>query len=139
MSSDTIAELMRQRAALQETMGARRRQIKAAAQKQRTDEKKAARAWQLTLGMTRVVIIAYVLAGHTAVPAARYLTVRARKRQWPPRSEEELQVMVEDAYLAAPIAEINSLCDLNNPLDPTAMKTAARWSEEWRLAQWARR
>ena len=99
-----------------------------------------AKVWVLTPFLKSAVLIAYVLAGYTADPAARYLATVARKRGWPDKSEDDLRREAEEVFLAwDDMEELAALTCLENPSNPEATKVAVRVVEEWRLAQWVLR
>lgn len=133
---DRVAELQAQQACVDEKLALLKKQAKAAKQKQKDLAKKAKKLWQLTPFMNAVALIVYVLAGYTAIPAARYLMAEAARRKWPEKSEEELRRLVEDVFLNSEETDIACLCDLARPRNAKAAKAAVRWTEEWRLAVW---
>ena len=124
--------LLERRAALRAALaevGREKKKIKRA-------QVKEAKVWVLTPFLKSVVLIAYVLAGYTADPAARYLATVARKRGWPDKSEGDLRREAEEMFLAwDDMEQLAALTCLANPSNPKAAKAAVRVVEEWRLAQ----
>lgn len=113
--------------------------------KARADQRRAqlalARQWQVSTEERRTAVIIYVLAGHTAQPAAKYLAARGRIRHWPDRSERELCSLVDSLFVEEYTADADgliALCDEGSPSDPAAMAAAAGYVEEWRLFAWAK-
>ena len=83
-------------------------------------------------------LIIYALAGYVAEPAANFLKNSGRQRHCPDKSEEELERMVEDAFLQVCVEELARLTDFADPSDAAAMKKAASVVEQRRLTVWAR-
>ena len=132
---EAMDALLERRAALRAALaevGREKKKIKRA-------QVKEAKVWVLTPFLKSVVLIAYVLAGYTADPAARYLATVARKRGWPDKSEGDLMREAEEVFLACDEDELAALTCLGNPSNPEAAKAAVRVVEEWRLAQWVLR
>ena len=134
--SDRGAALRAQLAAVSRDLSAVRQQARSERRRQGREDKRNERAWRLSEWQRHVLLIIYTLAGYNAPPASKFLASEALRRKWPPKSDEELQVIVEDAFLEVPEAKLADLCYLPEPLDPAAAKEAVRWAEEWRLAKW---
>ena len=127
-SEDLRARLQEQRAALK----AVNRHINGARRARARQARAAAKAWQLTEHMRRVVLIAQ----HYALvlePSVVYLKQQGRQRGWPVQSDEDLANMVGDMVLAADVTELGALISM---LDGAALKDAMKAVEEWRLAAW---
>ena len=128
--------LLERRAALRAALadiGREKKKVKRA-------QAKGAQEWVLTPFLKSAVLIAYVLAGYTAEPAARYLATVARKRGWPDKSEDDLRREAEEVFLACgDMGQLAALTCLENPSNPEAARVAVRVVEEWRLAQWVSR
>ena len=128
--------LLERRAALRAALAEVGREKKSVKKAQVKD----AKVWVLTPFLKSAVLIAYVLAGYAADPAARYLATVARKRGWPSKSEDDLKREAEEVFLAwDDMEELAALTRLENPSNPEAAKVAVRVVEEWRLAQWVLR
>ena len=128
---DLRARLQEQRAALK----AVNRHINGARRARARQARAAAKAWQLTEHMRRVVLIAQ----HYALvlePSVVYLKQQGRQRGWPVQSDEDLANMVGDMVLAADVTELGALISMEVPLDGAALKDAMKAVEEWRLAAW---
>ena len=132
--------LLERKAVLRAALAEIGREKKAMARKVKSAEERRRTAWVLTPFVRDVVLIAYVLAGYTADPAAKYLATEARKRSWPSKSEEDLKKEAEDVFLRCEdMAELADLTCLTCPAHVGATKVAVRVVEEWRLAQWVAR
>lgn len=94
------------------------------------------REWVFTKWLTDVVLILYALAGYDAWLAKTFLTRAAAKRRWTPQTDDALQRIVEDAFLAVDVDALAGLVDMNSPTNKLAMKTAVKFFEEGRLAAW---
>ena len=108
---EAMDALLERRAALRAALaevGREKKKIKRA-------QVKEAKVWVLTPFLKSVVLIAYVLAGYTADPAARYLATVARKRGWPDKSEGDLMREAEEVFLACDEDELAALTCLGNP------------------------
>jgi hypothetical protein len=116
-------------------MAAARSSLKTMRQRQKDASR---RAWVLAVWLTHVVLILYSLAGYDGRVARQYLVLAAKRRRWPQRSDGEIMRLVDDVFLAADVHDVAALADLTDPHDPSAMKAAARFYGEWRLAEWAR-
>ena len=106
---------------------------------EQAEERRQARAWRLTPWLRNVVLILYFLTNHAKEPIVVYLKTVARRRKWPPLSDEEVVRRIDDLYLAVDMGELTALADTENPTDASAMKEASRVCEEWRLAKWVER
>ena len=101
----------------------------------------AARCWRVDGWLLNAVVIAYT-AEWEVEPAAQLLTMAARRRQWPPKSEAELARLVEDVfsmYWDASKADFPALIDADAPADAKAMRAANAALDEWRVVRWALR
>ena len=133
---DRSAELQANVDAVNKEIAATRKRLRAEADKQKQERRKEKNAWKLKEGLRNVLLIAYVLAGYTAIAAAKYLIGEAARRKWSVKPEEEVRMLIEDLFLAATEQELADLCHLPDPKDPRAAKMAVRLVEEWRLAAW---
>ena len=96
-----------------------------------------AREWRLTEEMLEIVLICFSLAGGVADAAVVYLTLEAQRHRWAPKTDNELVLIVADAFLGADRAHIASLCDFDNPYDSGALKRGVALVEEWHSQAWA--
>lgn len=130
---DSLLERQRaNRAALAENRRAMRSEEKA-------EEQRRAKIWRVTPWLRNVILILYVLASHSKEPVLKYLATVARRRKWPPLSDEDVGRALDDLYLEISMEELMALADKDSPADPSAMREASRVYEEWRLAKWAER
>ena len=109
MEPDVHGGLQRQQADLKAALAATTRQLR----KARASARAHAREWVLSESLQHTALIIYVLAGHDADPAARYLATAGRVRQWPEKPAFELLTLVEDLFLASDVDELvatPSLC-----------------------------
>ena len=128
--------LLDKRAALRTALAEVSREKK----KKKRAQLKDAKAWVFTPFLKEAVLVMYVLAGYAADPAARYLAMEARKRQWPSQTEDDLKRKAEEVFLeCSDMGWLAELTCLESPSNPAAMKVAVRVVEEWRLAQWVLR
>ena len=106
--------------------------------RQRNAGKAAAedRAWKLVGALLNIVLIIYTLADCEAVPAITFLQKRRLQFHWPARSDDDVRVIVEEAYLAADVDELVALTYASAPSDIGAFRIAVRIVEGWRIAQW---
>ena len=135
MLSDSVQALAARKATLDAELAAARRELKTERQRQK-DAKR--RVWVLSEWLSSVVLILYSLAGHTSTVARLFLARAARKRKWPAKTEEQLNTIIEDKFLAVDVDHLTGLADLEAPTDPSAMKAAAKFYEEWRLVEWVK-
>ena len=77
-------------------------------------------------------MIIYMLAAYRAVPASKFLQLAGRKRRWPERSGEELDILVEALFVQCDVGVLAHRCDLEDPEDPAALTEALKHVEEWR-------
>ena len=104
--------------------------------KQKADyqEQAAKKQWLVAGPLLNMVLMIYVLAGYTTKPAAKYLIIAARKRQWPEKPEAEVMRLVGDKFAEARhIEEVAALIDADTAPDRAALKEAIAFVEEWRL------
>jgi hypothetical protein len=132
-----MGEIQEQGRAVREALADTTKAIEQERRRGREATRRAAKAWRLTEGLRRPVLILYLLADYTADAAVRYLSTGGKRRHWPPKSDEELAAVVEECFLHADADELAALADTGNPLDVAAMKAAQRYLEEWHLVTWA--
>ena len=106
---------------------------------EKAEEKRRAKIWRITPWLRNVVLILCLFASHAKEPVLKYMATVARRRKWPPLSDEEVGRAVDDLYLEVSMEELVALADKEKPTDPSAMREASRVYEEWRLAKWAER
>ena len=135
MSASRAEELAQQLSSLQEQLASGRSELTKAKQKRKDSQR---REWKLTPWLRHVVVDVYVLGGYSAVPAGCYLARAAARRCWEAKSEEDLQTIVEDAFLETGDQELELLTNEDNSTDQSALREAVRFLEEWRLAGWAK-
>jgi hypothetical protein len=134
-----MEELQRRREELNSSLREVRLEAKREKQKGRDTKKSEASAWRLSTALLHTLLIIYSLAGYTAEPAVKFLAVSGRKRRWPFRSDDALQVMVEDQFLQVDADHLACLTDLDDPVDAAAMRQALSYVEQWRLFAWVER
>jgi hypothetical protein len=138
MSGDRVSELQQQKRELDAALAEGRRQEKRARLHERDAQRSAARSWQLGPFLAHTALIIYSLAGYTAAPAGKFILNAGRQRQWPDKTEEDLEKMVEDLFLDISLEELDALTDQGSPADERAMKKALAVVEEWKLVVWAK-
>ena len=84
------------------------------------------------------MLICFSLAEGIPDPAVVFLSQTGRQRGWAPKADDELALMVYDAYLAADTDDIIALCDFDSPRDSPALASAVGIVEQWRCATWAK-
>ena len=104
MSSETVEALAARSAALDDNLVVVRRELAKARQAQKDSKR---RQWYLTDWLQHVILILYYLAGYRPGVAIHYLAASARKRKWPRKADEELRVLVEDAFLNVDLSLIH--------------------------------
>lgn len=119
-------------AALAET----KRLLRDARRQQKRREQSEAKAWNLAPLLVRTLLIIYSLADRAT--AVQYLVNFGRKRHWSEKPEGEVQLTIENLFLAADVDHLASLTDVGNPGDAEAMKMALPYVEQWRIVAWAR-
>jgi hypothetical protein len=114
----------------------KRKEMEVRAQMKRAKrlEENAGRAWQLSVFMTHVVLIAYSLCNYSTPAAVKYLAIAGRRRRWPARPEAELHELVEHVFLECDPDELAELASIRNPKHPAAFAEAVKYSERWELA-----
>ena len=133
MSSDSVQVLAARKAELDATLAETRKELRRERQLAKDARR---RVWVLSQWLTNVVLILYSFAGHTPIVARLFLARAALSRGWPAKGDEELDTIVEDKFLGADVEHLAGLSDLDAPADPSAMKVARRYFEEWRLVEW---
>jgi hypothetical protein len=126
----TLDQLKMERQELKRKAGEVRAQMKRA----KRLEESAGRAWQLSVFMTHVVLIAYSLCNYATPAAVKYLASTGRRRRWPERPEAELHELVENVFLECDPDELAELASIRNPKHPEAFAEAVKYSERWELA-----
>ena len=102
-----------------------------------------AREWCLKEKFRRACLVIFDQAGGNTEPCAVYLEMVGRYCRWAPKENAELRTMAEDIFLDAVATEDGvqayaALADLSNPSDPSAVREALSYSEEWHVVEWAR-
>ena len=137
MDVGLVAEL-RQRKRL---LAAERSALCLAAKRRRGQERatKASedRQWHLADFLLHVTLILFVLADCKVEPPVLELLKRqGRQRHWADRSDDELTLVVEDAFRDADLGYVASLSDVEEPSDPRAMLVAVGHMLQWCVASW---
>jgi hypothetical protein len=136
--SSKLEGLLAERQRLKGEMAATREQIKREHQMAEAAAKAAARQWQLTPWLKKVVLGIYVNAGYQAAPAVRFLQTTASKRSWAKKDGDELERMIEDLFAEADLEELVGWSSFEEPSDPSAIKEVVRYVQDWRTAEYAR-
>ena len=132
MSAPTTEELRSAKRKLSAELADVARHVKAARAKQKT----AARAWELTGSVLRIVLAIHTFADAMVDPSIVFLKAKGRECHWGPRSDSELGELVYAAYASASVDEIASLIDFDHPVDAPALSVALSYVEQWRLKEW---
>ena len=123
MSADKVAALKQERSELD----SRWLRVCQHLQEEKRQQGKAAKrdriCWQLSSRQCKVVLILYGRAGYSAAPAAQYLAMQAKKRNWPPRPGQDLERLVGDLFLQSDVQEFVGLVDEQGPSE----RYASRW------------
>ena len=138
MERPSSEELGARKRELDEALAMARSDLKRAKAQERDCRKRADAAWKLSGFLLHASLIIYALAGYVAEPAVCFLKSSGRQRHWPDKSKEELELMVENAFLEVDVDELARLTDRGDPSEPAAMMKAVSLVEEWRLAVWVR-
>ena len=133
MSARTAEELRSTKRKLSAELADITRHVKAA----RVKQKAAARAWELTGSVLRVVLAIHTFADAIVDPSIVFLKAKGRECHWGPRSDSELGVVIYAAYASASVDEITSIIDFDNPVDAPSLSVALSYVEQWRLKEWA--
>ena len=127
--ADKLKRLQAERVAMKRREASLKAQLKKAKEVVKREE----RAWRLSTCMLHVVLIIYALCEYKAPAAIKFLMVSGRKRRWPDKPGSELQEIVENMFLQCDTDELAGLTDQDNPTDPDAFATAAKYIEEWNM------
>ena len=124
-------------AQLAELRKARRAAKEADARRSRRE----AREWALTLPERRhdleTVLAIFMLADYEPEPAVVFLRGLGRQYHWDlPKTDAELLGLVEAVFLAADLADLESLCDESDP--SAALRAATACVAQWRSVVWCR-
>jgi hypothetical protein len=141
MDPGMLAHLEQRRAEVDAALAETRRSLKRARGARDSAVRASARAWQLPPRLRDTTLIIYDGAGYDAEPAVRFLAREGRRRGWPPKSEGDLQDLVESVFLAAHARGAPQLAVLVTAADPPnvpATRAAQSWLEEWRVFAWSR-
>ena len=139
MEVDFVADLQRQKRAIDAAIAVNRQELKRARWRQKDARRAEASVWRLTAFVSDVVLIIYVLTGYFLEPAIRFLRSVGQKRRWPQKSEDELGLIVEQVFSAVDPDDIAALTDTAAPSKPAALRAAMKWVQEWGLVAWTRR
>ena len=111
MEVDFVADLQRQKRAIDAAIAVNRQELKRARWRQKDARRAEASVWRLTAFVSDVVLIIYVLTGYFLEPAIRFLRSVGQKRRWPQKSEDELGLIVEQVFSAVDPDDIAALTD----------------------------
>ena len=136
--SGRIEELLRQKAAAEAAAADAKRRLRNARGQARKDGNKRQRQWTLSEELKRVALILFERAGYDASAAAVFLRGVAAKRKWEMRTEVDVRRLVDDLFMEVDLDHLALLCDVANPSDVVAMRTAVRFWEQWALAAWVK-
>ena len=135
---DKVGELLQRKRKLAAESAQVKRELREVKRRQKEIAAVQAKTWVLPLALQRVVLIIYALAAYEAEPAVKYLATRGRVHHWPEKTEEDLEAMVGDLFLAVDEHELAALADPESPLDKDAFRAALGFVEQWRLFAWSR-
>ena len=138
MERPSLEELGGRKRKLDEELAKARREAKRVKLQVKDTKKRAEAFWKLSGFLLHASLIIYALAGYVAEPAVNFLRSSGRQRHWPDKSDEELEVMVENAFMQVDVEELARLADREDPSEPAAMKKAVSLVEQWRAAVWVR-
>ena len=136
MEGTPVEALRGQQEALKAALAETRLALRQARQRERDLNSRGKKTWALTDPLARTMLIIYCLADCDPEPAIKFLHDAALKRRWPPRSQAELQRLVEDRFLQADKAQVAAWADVNSPADPGALAAALKYVQQWQLVVW---
>ena len=131
-------EFLKRKAAAEAEEADAKRRLRNARGQARKDRNKRQRQWTLSEELKRVALILYERAGYDARAAAVFLLGVAAKRKWEMRAEIDVRRLVDDLFMEVDLDRLALLCDVANPSDVVAMRTALRFWEQWALAAWVK-
>ena len=131
--------LQQQRAELDAALAEVRREMKSARQKKKDMAKAEAKVCKLSKFLMDASLIIYTLTGYELEPVITFLAANGRKRQWTEETDEELEILAEDIFLKADVAELAELTDMEAPADLGAMQAAMTYVKQWAVVDWTRR
>jgi hypothetical protein len=135
----SIEDLEQEKRDVDAAVAENRRATQKARQQKKDAKKSEAKAWRLAPFLEHATLIIYTLTDYQIEPAIKFLGANSRKRHWPEKTEEELQALVEELFLAADLTELTALSDMVEPADVDAMKAALVYVQQWGLVDWTRR
>jgi hypothetical protein len=138
MEDNPVDRLQKRKLELTQELAETAREARKARQQKKDKKKSEANAWNLSDLLVHAALIIYSLCGYMPEPCVVFLRACGRRRHWPEKSEDELQAIVENAFLAFNFDELASLVDVDHPADVSAMKAALPYVEQWRLVVWTR-
>lgn len=133
MEETPLESAVREKAELKAARRKLMQEIDKKKQKSDYQEQAAKKKWLVAGSLLNMVLMIYALADCTAKPAAKYLIIAAKKRQWPEKPEADVVRMVEDSFLDARHDEVMVSIDADRTPDSAALKEAMAFVEEWRL------
>ena len=86
--------------------------------------------WRLTEMMERVVIICYVESQFNATAAIEYLWTAGRRKHWPPKSKQELALLVERTFVKHDAIQTTAWLDFADPSNLPSIRTALEYSRQ---------
>ena len=122
-------ELLETRAALTSALATKKKEIKAAQRRLRSQ-------WCFSKLLQRAALILFGKGNSGSAVAAAFLSKEAKKRDWPEKADAEVRRIVEEWFLAVDIHDFNNLCDPANPSDLAAMRLAMNFWQEWSVAEY---
>ena len=113
-------------------------ELKKLRRSERAAAKCKARQWALSELMRNTALAIYGLTDNALEPAAMYLRQCALECHWPTKTDEELEEIVLDEFLAVDPEKLDGLLRVEDPMDLESMKLAQRCVLEWRAVEWSR-
>ena len=107
-------------------------------QRLRRMRRSLARAWVLPRDILSAALVVYERCSWVAEPSVAFLHGVARRKRWPPRSDEDVEMLLEQAFLDFDIDELGQLQSLHDALDPTLKRRVHRHVNEWQVVLWGR-
>ena len=133
---DMLGALHSRKRMIDSQLSETRRCLKRARAAQARADSLESKAWAIVGQMREIVLIAYIHADYQTEAAVVYMRSLGRQMHWPDRSDEELERLVTDLFLAADVEELVQLTSESATLHPYVMESAMSYVNQWRVASW---
>ena len=124
--------------AVQQALAENRAELKRQQTAARQETKKAMAVWKLSTFVLNVVLILFSLSQSTCPCPVAFLCQHGQAKGWPAKEEEDLVIIVQQAFMQIDLDAYVNLTDSDNSSNPTAMQVAIRFRSSYSTQGWVK-